>query len=192
MLSGLRLFGRPDVAFDDGVSVLRAERHHRLLAYLALSGEWIERSDVAALLWPAHRRELANANLRKSLHLARALPWAQSLEAQGSGVRFLVDCDVHEFEASAREGRLVDALRLRRGDLLDGIDDDENPAWAEWLAGERARLTSRWQELTRMRLSQLRAAPHAERGASRATFWRRPARRGGRDRAAAGAAPRRS
>ncbi len=72
----LRLFGRPDVAHGDGVSVLRAERHHRLLAYLALSGQWVERSDLAELLWPTHRRELAQANLRKALHLARALPWA--------------------------------------------------------------------------------------------------------------------
>ena len=156
----LRLFGRPDATFAGGVEVLRAERHHRLLAYLALSGAWIERSDLAALLWPAYRRELAQANLRKALHLARALPWAQSVETQGSGVRFAVACDVHEFETSAREGRLVDALRLRRGELLDGFDDDSNPAWAGWLAGERARLAERWQELARLRLAQLQHAPH--------------------------------
>ena len=127
----LRLFGRPDVAFAGDISVLRAERHHRLLAYLALSGRWIERSDLAALLWPAHRRELAYANLRKALHLARALPWTRAVETQGTGVRFVVGCDVNEFETSAREGRLVDALRLRRGELLDGFDDDTNPTWTE-------------------------------------------------------------
>jgi predicted ATPase/DNA-binding SARP family transcriptional activator len=154
------LFGRPDVAFGGGTHVLAPERHHRLLAYLALIGNWVERSDAAALLWPTHRRELAYANLRKALHFARSLPWAQSLEAQASSVRFRVDCDVHGFEASAREGRLGDALRLRRGALLDGFDEDGNPAWSEWLAGERARLTSRWQELARLRLAQLEAVPH--------------------------------
>jgi predicted ATPase/DNA-binding SARP family transcriptional activator len=156
----LRLFGRPDVAFADSISVLRAERHHRLLVYLALSGRWIERSDLATLFWPTHRRDLAQANLRKALHLARALPWTQAIETEGSGVRFAISCDVNEFEASAREGRLVDALRLRRGELLDGFDDDSNGAWTEWLAGERARLTNRWQELARLRLAQLQSSPH--------------------------------
>jgi len=156
----LRLFGRPDAAFAGEIRPLAAERHHRLLAYLALSGNWVARADVAALLWPSHRRDLAYTNLRKALHFARSLPWAQSLEVQSSSVRFRVACDVHDFEVSAREGRLVDALRLRRGELLDGFEDDGNPAWSEWLAGERARLTGRWQELARLRLAQLEAAPH--------------------------------
>ena len=62
----LRLLGRPDVAHDDRVDVLRPERHHRLLAYLALSGRWIERADLARLFWPSHRHDLAQANLRNA------------------------------------------------------------------------------------------------------------------------------
>ena len=46
---------------------------------------------LPALLWPAHRRELAQANLRKALHLARALPWARAVETQGNGVRFVIE-----------------------------------------------------------------------------------------------------
>ena len=156
----LRLFGRPDVALDGRVEVLRAERHQRLLAYLALSGRWVERADLSALLWPAHSRDLAGTNLRKALHLARALPWAQALETQGSGVRFVIGCDINEFSALAREGRLVDALRIHRGILLDGFDDESNPAWTAWLADERAGLAKRWQELAHARLAQLPHAPH--------------------------------
>ena len=156
----MRLFGRPDVSDGDAVSVLRPERHHRLLAYLALHGGWIERSELSTLFWPAHARGLAQANLRKALHLARALPWARGVETQGNAVRFVVASDVHDFEVSAREGRVADALRLGRGELLDGFDDAGNPGWSDWLAGERARFADRWQALARTRLQEPATAPH--------------------------------
>jgi predicted ATPase/DNA-binding SARP family transcriptional activator len=164
----LRLLGRPDVAHDDRVDVLRPERHHRLLAHLALSGRWVERADLAQLFWPMHRRELAQASLRKALHLARSLPWAAGLETQGSGVRFVVACDVDDFNASAREGRLAEALRLHRGELLDGFDDDGNRAWSDWLAGERARIAERWREVAHLRLAQAANAPHESAALARA------------------------
>ena len=122
---------------------------------------WVARAELAALLWPGSRGELAAANLRKALHFARALPWAGALEAQPGLVRFTVPTDVHDIEAAHREGRIADALERCRGALLDGMDDLSNPAWTDWLDGERGQHARRWHELTRKRLAQLEGEPRA-------------------------------
>ena len=155
----LHLFGRLDVEHDGLVTPLVSERRNQLLARLALERTWIDRSELAALLWPERDPKLAQANLRKALHFARALPWTEALDAQGNAMRFAVNTDVHDFEVAAAEGRTADALGLYRGELLDGLDDDSNPVWSEWLAAERARLGRRRRTLARERLHQLEGAP---------------------------------
>ena len=157
----LRLLGRPQVEHDDVRIALPAERRGQLLALLALRRGWVARAELAALLWPGCRGELAAANLRKALHFARALPWAGALEAQPGLVRFTVPTDVHDIEAAHREGRIADALERCRGALLDGMDDLSNPAWTDWLDGERGQHARRWHELTRKRLAQLEGEPRA-------------------------------
>ena len=156
----LHLFGRPDVEHDGHVSPLPAERRYQLLAYLALCRGWIARAELAALLWPDRSADLGLTNLRKALHFARALPWASALETKGAIVRFEIDTDVECFGSAAREGRVVDALRLCRGELLDGLEDLSNAAWSEWLANERVRLAGSRHLLTRARIAQLEGAPH--------------------------------
>lgn len=155
----ITLLGRPHVEHDGKLDGLPDERRCRLLALLALRRDWVARAELAALLWPAQRSDLAAANLRKALHFARALPWAGALESQAGRVRLVVATDVHELEAAMREGRTADALERCRGTLLDGMDDSANPAWTEWLDAERAHQARRWHELTRTRLAQLDGEP---------------------------------
>ena len=157
----LRLFGRPRVESDGVVQELPVERRCLLLLVLGSRRTWVARAELAALFWPTQRPELAATNLRKALHFARALPWAHALEMQGLAVRFGVATDLHDFELARREGRHADALALRRGPLLDGLDDAANPAWTEWLDAERAQHERHWSELTRARLVELEAQPEA-------------------------------
>lgn len=161
MSTYLTLLGRPQVAHGDLRSALPAERRGQLLALLALRRDWFARAELAALLWPGQRSELAATNLRKALHFARALPWAGALETQPGLVRFAVATDVHDIESAHREGRIGDALERCGGALLDGMDDLSNPAWTDWLDAERAQHARRWHELTRRRLAQLDSEPHA-------------------------------
>ena len=156
----LHLLGRPQVDHAGARFGLPAERRCQLLLLLALRHAWVARTELAALFWPGHRPELAATNLRKALHFARVLPWAEALETQGNAVRFVVATDLREVEQAMREGRIVDALRRCRGELFDGMDDGSNPAWTDWLDGERAQHARRWQDLTRARLAQLEALPH--------------------------------
>lgn len=123
MSTFLHLFGCPDVEHDGLVTPLVPERRNQLLARLAIERTWIDRSELAVLLWPERDPKLAQANLRKALHFARALPWTGALDAQGSVMRFAVNTDVHDFEVAADAGRTADALGLYRGELLDGLDE---------------------------------------------------------------------
>ncbi len=159
MSTRITLLGRPQVEHDGKLLGLPDERRYRLLAFLALRRDWVARAELAALLWPAQRSDLAAANLRKALHFARALSWAEALESQPGRVRLVVATDVHEFEAALREGRSADALEHCRGPLLDGMDDSANPAWTEWLDAERAQHERRWHALMRTRLVQLEGEP---------------------------------
>lgn len=155
----LTLLGRPRVAHEAALYDVPAERRCQLLLALAVRRGWVARSELAALLWPEHRSELAAANLRKALHLARDLPWAGALEITAGALRFCVATDVHDVERAAREGRVVDALALCRGELLDGMDDASGAAWSEWLGAERAQHDRRVRQLQRSRLTQLEADP---------------------------------
>jgi len=155
----LSLLGVPQVRHAGLLTALRRERPCQLLALLALRRDWVPRPELAALFWPAQRRDLAAANLRKALHFARALPWAAALETQPSAVRFVVATDVHELAQASRDGRVADALQLCRGELLDGMEDTSNPAWTEWLDAERTQHARSWHELTRARLAMLEAMP---------------------------------
>lgn len=159
MPTALTLLGPPQVAHESVVLHIPAERRCQLLLVLALRRSWVARDELAALLWPAHRAERAAANLRKALHLARELPWAEALQTQGGVLRFAIDTDVHEVERAAREGRIAEALALCRGPLLDGMDDAVNAAWTEWLGAERAQHERRVQRLLRARLAQLAGQP---------------------------------
>jgi DNA-binding SARP family transcriptional activator/predicted ATPase len=159
MPTSLRLFGRPAVTHAGATTELPAERRSQLLVVLALRRSWVSRSELASLLWPDHAVALALTNVRKALHGARAWPWADALEVQGSAVRLGIATDVHTFELALQEGRLADAVRCGGAPLLDGLDDLTSAAWTEWLDGERAHHVRRWHALTRARLRQLQSQP---------------------------------
>jgi predicted ATPase/DNA-binding SARP family transcriptional activator len=162
----LQLFGTPqvdaDAAVDHGAGTplaLPFERRHQVLVFLALKGGWVARADVAAMLWPDQPGKLASSNLRKALFRLQELPWGRCVESQGHAMR-VVDAttDVAEFEAALREQRLAQALRLRRGELLAGFEDDASEAWTSWLGFERDRLRTAWRAAA---LSQLAAEGNA-------------------------------
>jgi predicted ATPase/DNA-binding SARP family transcriptional activator/Tfp pilus assembly protein PilF len=126
------------------VSALPFERRTQLLAYLALRRAWVNRAEIAAMLWPDQEAKLAYTNLRKTLFRMQSLPWAGAVEVQGGALRFLPSTDVFDFEAAVREGRTADAVAARRGDLLAGFEEGSE-AWSSWLAFERDRLAAAWR-----------------------------------------------
>jgi predicted ATPase/DNA-binding SARP family transcriptional activator len=162
MSSPLRLWGVPQLASRE-VLVFGAERRFQLLAWLALrSGEWLARDEAAALLWPDHALASARRNLRKVLLDARAVPGVAGLDATEHALRWTVATDLGEFDALLRDGEHGAAIALRRGPLLEAMDEPANAAWTDWLQAHRQRWDARWQHVAHERLKALQGAARAD------------------------------
>lgn len=142
------LFGGFQARVEPGGAVtLPTRKAQALLAYLALApGRAHPREKLAALLWGGIRQESARASLRQALFaIRRALDGTGALRQQGDTValdRTVAAVDVAAFEHAVRDGTpeaLERAAALYTGDLLTGLVIDE-PAFEEWLLGERERL----------------------------------------------------
>ena len=132
------------------------ERACQLLGYLATQGgAWVERERLAALFWPEHSPADGRRNLRKVVFRAHAIAGVSGLEADDRGLRWDPSSDLREFGDALREGRTAHALALVRGPLLDGLEDNANPAWSEWLWVERARIATAWRQAALERIGQL-------------------------------------
>lgn len=116
-----------------------------LLAYLAVAQPFgfHRRDRLVALFWPELDQEHARTALRKAVHGLRAVLGEDAIIGRGAeelGLnpdRWLVD--VRRFE----EGDQDQALRLYRGDLLDGFFISGAPEFERWLETERDRLRAR-------------------------------------------------
>lgn len=156
----IELFGAPRLRAG-AVYELRPERRVQLLAYLAAhDGAAVPRDAVAALFWPDRSAADARRNLRKVVHDAHALPGAQGLVATEHTLCWPVASDLADFRRAVREGRLAEALALRRGPAFGDLDRAELPALADWFVAERARWQQAWHGAA---LQRLQAVDEAER-----------------------------
>lgn len=145
MSSRILLFGAPSVVQDGVTMALPRERGSQLLVLLAHRRGWVARAELAALLWPDHESKLALTNLRKALFRLQERPWGAALEVLPGTVRLDADTDIAAFDAAVQAGQHAHALALRRGEWLQGFDDDANEPWTSWLHFERDRLRAAWR-----------------------------------------------
>ncbi|MBK9572329.1 MAG: tetratricopeptide repeat protein [Rhodoferax sp.] len=157
----LLLLGRSEWVGGAEPMVFLPERRFQLLALLALrSGEWVARDWIATLLWPERSNVQARGNLRHVVFKARELAAGAGIEANDHALRWTVATDLHRFEAALQARRPHDAIALRRGELLEGLDDASNCALTEWLEGERSRFQVRWHQAAIDVLATLQAPKH--------------------------------
>jgi predicted ATPase/DNA-binding SARP family transcriptional activator len=154
----LLLLGRPEWVGGAEPMMFLPERRFQLLALLALrAGEWVARDWIATLLWPERSNVQARSNLRYVVFKAREMPAGAGLEANDHALRWDVATDLHCFDAALCAQRPHDAITLRRGELLEGLDDAGNCALTEWLEGERTRFQTRWHQAAIDALATLQA-----------------------------------
>jgi DNA-binding SARP family transcriptional activator len=136
----VRVFG--GLALESGGTALAppaSRRARELLAWLALHPGRHARAAVAARFWPDVLDSSARASLRTTLHeLRRALgPAGPCLVADRDAVALDAEwVDARELDALLAAGRAEEALALRDGELLAGLEDD-------WVLAERDALRER-------------------------------------------------
>ena len=155
-----RWFGVPAVTGADGSrTLLRPERPHHLLAFLASRRGWVARDELATLFWPDRTQADARRNLRKVLLLAERLAGETPIERQGERLRWEPDSDLSRLDAASAAGRHEEVLDLYRPRLMEGLDAGLPPGSTDWLAFERARVEALWRRAATARLAQLTDAP---------------------------------
>jgi DNA-binding SARP family transcriptional activator len=115
----------------------------RVLAFVALRGQWLQRLFVAGSLWTDSSEERANASLRTALWRLRR-PECQLIEVSPTQLALAANVVVDVREVSASAERVIhhasnedDLLELREaGDLLPDWYDD-------WVIIERERFRQR-------------------------------------------------
>ncbi|MET8986488.1 BTAD domain-containing putative transcriptional regulator [Nonomuraea wenchangensis] len=151
----LLLLGTPELAVGGTPVGIRSAKSRALLCYLAAVPGPRPRAELAELLWG----ERPDANARGSLRLALSELRREVggwLDIHRDQVRFLAEdaCFVDHRQLS-REPTVEGALRLWRGEFLDGVSFCDAPAFSCWLEAERRRVRLLLRE------ALLRAGDHA-------------------------------
>ena len=120
-----------------------------LLAYLAGAQPtgYQRRDRIVALFWPELDQEHARTALRKAVHGLRAVLGEDAIVGRGTEELALTPgrwwADLTAFDAAFDAGDYAGALRLYRGELLDGFFISGAPEFERWLDAERSRVRRR-------------------------------------------------
>jgi DNA-binding SARP family transcriptional activator len=148
----IQLLGDLQLRTSDGaLFTIPGRKPQAVLAYLAMRpSQHVSRDKIAALIWSSTAAEQGRQSLRQTLSTLRK----ELAPLNGSGTLLveegdllavdaaLVSSDVARFESSVAAGTeddLLRALDLYKGDLLDGLQLNEE-RFDQWLLAERDRL----------------------------------------------------
>ncbi|MFI6510989.1 ATP-binding protein [Streptosporangium sp. NPDC050855] len=143
----LLLLGTPELVVGGRPVRIRSAKTRALLCYLATTPGARSRAELAGLLWG----ERPDANARGSLRLALSElrgdvgGWLD-ITRDHVGLRAGDGCFV-DYRQLTRDPTVAEALRLWRGEFLDGLSFGDAPAFAGWLECERRRARSLLREL---------------------------------------------
>ncbi len=178
-MEGLRLYwlGDPAVELKGRLVKLETRKCAALLAYLSTGEKRYQREAVATIFWPEASQKKAFGNLRRTLSsLKSTLPgWIdadrETISIKKTGQLW---CDVaafHEVLARVKEfcsagnefceecrTALEEAIRLYRGDFLDGLSLTDAPKFDDWEMLQREELRRELGEaLQRLALAHSRS-----------------------------------
>lgn len=140
----LRLLGGVSVEHRGVTQRLALERPVTLLIYLCLRADWVRRTDLALLYRPHAAEDEAQNYLRKLVHRARKLDWAEGLEVEPDRLRWVVGSDVAEFGRLIGAKEWAAAVDLYRGPFLGGASVRDAPGFSSWQDLESGALKAAW------------------------------------------------
>ncbi|MGR6913830.1 ATP-binding protein [[Actinomadura] parvosata] len=131
------LLGAPELAVGGTPMGVRSAKARALLCYLATTAVPRPRAELAGLLWG----ERPDANARGSLRLAlselrKEVGGWLDVSREHVRLRTADGCFVDRRHL-AQAPTVAEALRLWRGDFMDGVSFHDAPAFADWLEYER-------------------------------------------------------
>jgi DNA-binding SARP family transcriptional activator len=135
----ISLLGAPAIQVGRARVVTDTRKAMALLAYLAVSEQPQRRSTLAALLWPDTDEQKSRGALRRTLSVLRTALADRWLDAEGETIELErpdVRVDVVEFRSALRDGRFDAAVRLYRGDFLQGFSLRDSPQFDDWQAAQ--------------------------------------------------------
>lgn len=151
----LRILGSTDLGGPDGEelhAILAQPKRFALLAYLVIAKPrgFHRRDKLLGLFWPELDQERARGALRKALYFLRSGLGETVLVGRGDDEVGVGDgtlsCDVVAFENAVDAGEWEKALKLYRGDALEGFYVADSVGFEQWLELERMRLRRRAAE----------------------------------------------
>jgi predicted ATPase/DNA-binding SARP family transcriptional activator len=137
----IALLGPPIITLDGNLVVTERHKAIGLLAYLAAEGRPISREVLAALLWPDYPRASAFSYLRRTLWELNQMLGKTWIDADRESVALRRDSnmevDVEIFRDMLGEridqvDDLREAVRLYRGDFIEGLVIADTPPFEEW------------------------------------------------------------
>lgn len=144
MLS-IRLFGAPQIAYDQRPVMVTRRKSRALLYYLAAHTLPLTRDQLLAFFWPDHERPTAQQNLRATLYgLRKILGSLLVVDEDTLALSANTWIDSRNFEAqlsipSADLRPLKATLDLYQGDFLSGFTLPDLPEFDDWSMVERER-----------------------------------------------------
>jgi DNA-binding SARP family transcriptional activator len=152
--------GHPRIELSGSHVRLEMRKTTALLAYLSLNEHPQSREKLAALFWPEFDQSRAPANLRRSLASLHASIPGDWLEAERDRISVRTDADLWIDVLSARRlaadvkahphdpgepcpeclDLVVKAIRLFRGEFLEGFNLPDCPGFDDWQTAERESL----------------------------------------------------
>jgi DNA-binding SARP family transcriptional activator len=144
----LQCFGAPAALLDGKPAPpeLQGRKQLALLIYLALSpGRRRSRAHLVGLLWPDKPEALARHSLSEAMRRLRTHLGVERLVSEADVIvidQTDLEVDALQFDALVTR-EPAKAVRLLRGDFLEGFALDDAPAFEEWTAGVRAGYRSR-------------------------------------------------
>jgi hypothetical protein len=133
----VRLLGASLVCLRDGGEMaLVAERRHQLLAYLACCQRWVNRDEVAAMLWGEREQRAARSNLRNVVMQVRREA-IDGFESRTDMLRWSIESDAQTFEAAVTCRDWQGAIAAYGGPLPDTLEVGAPAAFADWQGDAR-------------------------------------------------------
>ena len=141
----IRLFGAPQITYDQRPVTMTRRKSRALIYYLAAHSTPLTRDHLLAFFWPDHQRPTAQQNLRATLYgLRKILGSLLIVDEDILALSADTGVDTRTFEAQLATPipdlqQLKETLELYRGDFLSGFTLPDLSEFDDWAMVERER-----------------------------------------------------